>query len=52
MACCLRCNNQKGNRTPEEAGMARFFEDTAVTRGLQCRVFLDVEVARQWLLSA
>lgn len=36
----------------EEAGMARFFEDTAVTRGLQCRVFLDVEAARQWLLSA
>lgn len=37
---------------PEAAGMARFFEDTAVTRGLQCRVFLDVEAARRWLLSA
>lgn len=22
VACCVACNNQKGNRTPEEAGMA------------------------------
>lgn len=21
MACCFQCNNHKGNRTPQEAGM-------------------------------
>lgn len=36
---------------PEAVAMARFWEDTAFTRGLQCRVFLDVEAARRWLAA-
>lgn len=48
VACCLRCNNVKGDRTPEEMGWTLLRRPTApVSHGWQVRG-VDRDVSEEW----